>query len=101
MESELERSRRLSLPCRLIFIDLDHFKTVNDVHGHLIGSRLLAEIAKTIRQNVRGIDSAFRYGGDEFIVLLPQTGKDAALEVTQRLLHALRDTRYLLSEGLE
>jgi diguanylate cyclase (GGDEF)-like protein len=100
-ESELERSRRFSLPFSVIFIDLDHFKRVNDLHGHLTGSRLLAEIAKTIKHNVRGIDSAFRYGGDEFIVLLPQTGKDAALEVTQRLLHALRDTQYLVSEGLE
>jgi diguanylate cyclase (GGDEF)-like protein len=101
MESELERSRRFSHPFSLIFIDLDHFKRVNDLHGHLTGSRLLAEIARTIKHNVRGIDSAFRYGGDEFIVLLPQTSKDAALEVTQRLLHALRDTPYLLSEGLE
>ncbi len=100
-EVELERSRRFSLPFSLIFIDLDHFKRVNDLHGHLTGSRLLAEIARTIKHSVRGIDSAFRYGGDEFIVLLPQTGKDAALEVTQRLLHALRDTRYLLAEGLE
>jgi diguanylate cyclase (GGDEF)-like protein len=100
-ESELERSRRFNLPFSLIFIDLDHFKRVNDLHGHLTGSRLLAEIARTIKHNVRGIDSAFRYGGDEFIVLLPQTAKDAALEVTQRLLHSLRDTRYLLSEGLE
>ena len=100
-ESELERSRRFNLPFSLIFIDLDHFKRVNDLHGHLTGSRLLAEIARTIKHNVRGIDSAFRYGGDEFIVLLPQTGKDAALEVTQRLLHSLRETRYLLSEGLE
>jgi diguanylate cyclase (GGDEF)-like protein len=100
-ESELERSRRFNLPFSLIFIDLDHFKRVNDLYGHLTGSRLLAEIARTIKHNVRGIDSAFRYGGDEFIVLLPQTGKDAALEVTQRLLHSLRETRYLLSEGLD
>jgi diguanylate cyclase (GGDEF)-like protein len=100
-ENELERSRRFNLPFSLIFIDLDHFKRVNDLYGHLTGSRLLAEIAHTIKHNVRGVDSAFRYGGDEFIVLLPQTGKDAALEVTQRLLHALRDTRYLFSEGLE
>ena len=100
VEGELERSRRFHLPFSLIFIDLDNFKRVNDQYGHLTGSRLLAEIARTIKHNVRGIDSAFRYGGDEFIVLLPQTGKDAALEVTQRLLHSLRETRYLLSEGL-
>src|ERR1700760_1369697 len=100
-ENELERSRRFNLPFSLIFIDLDHFKAVNDQYGHLTGSRLLAEIAHTIKHNVRGVDSAFRYGGDEFIVLLPQTGKDAALEVTQRLLSALRDTRYLSSDGLD
>ena len=100
-DSELERSRRFNFPFSLVFIDLDHFKRVNDLHGHLTGSRLLGEIARTIKHNVRGIDSAFRYGGDEFIVLLPQTGKDAALEVTQRLQCALRDTVYLLSEGLE
>jgi diguanylate cyclase (GGDEF)-like protein len=100
-DSELERSRRFNFPFSLIFIDLDHFKRVNDLHGHLAGSRLLGEIARTIKHNVRGIDSAFRYGGDEFIVLLPQTGKDAALEVTQRLLSAVRDTKYLLTEGLE
>ena len=100
MESELERSRRFNLPFSLIFIDLDHFKTVNDLHGHLAGSRLLGEFAKTIKNNVRGIDSAFRYGGDEFIVLLPQTGKDAALEVTQRLLHEVRNAHYLVAEGL-
>jgi diguanylate cyclase (GGDEF)-like protein len=101
LETELERSRRFNLPFSLIFIDLDHFKQVNDLHGHLTGSRLLAEIARTIKQSVRGVDSAFRYGGDEFIVLLPQTGKDAGIEATQRLLHALRETRYLLTEGLE
>jgi diguanylate cyclase (GGDEF)-like protein len=100
-EGELERSRRFNLPFSLVFIDLDHFKRVNDLYGHLTGSRLLAEVARTIKHNVRGIDSAFRYGGDEFIVLLPQTGKDAAIEVTQRLLHSLRETRYLLSEGLD
>jgi diguanylate cyclase (GGDEF)-like protein len=101
LESELERSRRFNLPFSLVFADLDDFKRVNDRYGHLAGSRLLAEIAQTIKRNIRGVDSAFRYGGDEFIVLLPQTGKDAALEVTQRLLQALRESYYLQSECLE
>jgi diguanylate cyclase (GGDEF)-like protein len=61
---------------------------------------VLAEVAQTIRHNIRGVDSAFRYGGDEFIVLLPQTGKDAALDVTQRLMHAMRGASYLRSERL-
>jgi diguanylate cyclase (GGDEF)-like protein len=95
LDNELERSRRFQLPFSLLFVDLDHFKLVNDKHGHLVGSWLLGKVAHTIKQNIRGVDSAFRYGGDEFIVLLPQTGKDAALEVTRRLLYALRAGRYL------
>ncbi len=98
MEAEIERSRRFHLPFSLIFIDLDHFKRVNDRHGHLVGSWLLAQVAATVKQNIRGVDSAFRYGGDEFIVLLPQTGKDAAFEVSQRLLRAMRESCYSRSE---
>jgi diguanylate cyclase (GGDEF)-like protein len=101
LDGEIERSRRFSLPFSLVFLDLDYFKLVNDRYGHLVGSRMLAEVAQTIRHNIRGVDSAFRYGGDEFIVLLPQTGKDAALEVTQRLMHAMRNAYYLRSERLE
>jgi diguanylate cyclase (GGDEF)-like protein len=101
LDAEIERSRRFSLPFSLVFLDLDYFKRVNDRYGHLAGSRMLAEVAQTIRHNIRGVDSAFRYGGDEFIVLLPQTGKDAALEVTQRLMHAMRNAYYLKSERLE
>lgn len=94
LEGEIERSRRFHLPFSLVFMDLDHFKQVNDRHGHLVGSWLLGKVAQTIRKNTRGVDSAFRYGGDEFIVLLPQTTKDAALEVTLRLLRAMRESRY-------
>jgi diguanylate cyclase (GGDEF)-like protein len=101
MESELERSRRFHLPFTLLFMDLDHFKWVNDRHGHLVGSWVLSKVAGTIKQNIRGVDSAFRYGGDEFIVLLPQTGKDAALEVALRLLRAMRESKYAWSEQVE
>jgi diguanylate cyclase (GGDEF)-like protein len=79
-------------------MDLDRFKLVNDRYGHLAGSWLLGQVAQTIKQNIRGIDSAFRNGGDEFIILLPQTGKDAALEVTRRLLRAMRESNYPRSE---
>jgi diguanylate cyclase (GGDEF)-like protein len=98
LETELERSRRFQMPFSLVFMDLDRFKLVNDRYGHLAGSWLLGQVAQTIKQNIRGIDSAFRYGGDEFIILLPQTGKDAALEVTRRLLRAMRESNYPRSE---
>jgi len=98
LDAEIERSRRFHMPFSLVFMDLDYFKRVNDRHGHLVGSWLLGRVAQTIRQNIRGVDSAFRYGGDEFIILLPQTTKDAALEVTQRLLRAMRESGYARPE---
>lgn len=94
VETEIERSRRFHLPFSMLFIDLDYFKRVNDRYGHLVGSWVLGRVAETIKQNIRGVDSAFRYGGDEFIVLLPQTGKEAAFEVSRRLLRAMRETHY-------
>ena len=77
LETEVYRSARFGYEFTVVFIDLDHFKQVNDTHGHLIGSKLLTEIGYLIKAQLRLIDYAFRYGGDEFVVLLPQTGKDA------------------------
>jgi diguanylate cyclase (GGDEF)-like protein len=84
----------------VLFIDLDHFKSVNDTHGHLIGSKLLAEIGYLVKAQLRLIDFAFRYGGDEFVVLLPQTGKDQALVVAKRLRDGLRASAFCRDEGL-
>ena len=69
----------------ILFLDLDHFKRVNDTHGHLVGSKLLNEIGYNIKSNLRLIDYAFRYGGDEFVVLLPQTSKEQSLVVAKRI----------------
>src|SRR5437667_9079601 len=84
LEAEVYRSSRFGYEFSVLFIDLDHFKTVNDTHGHLIGSKLLAEIGYLIKAQLRLIDFALRYGGDEFVVLLPQTGQDSALVVARR-----------------
>ena len=73
---------------------------MNDTHGHLIGSKLLAEIGYLIKAQLRLIDFAFRYGGDEFVVLLPQTGKDQALVVAKRLRDGLRASSFCQAEGL-
>ncbi len=100
LEAEVYRSARFGYEFSIIFIDLDHFKKVNDTHGHLVGSRLLNEIGYAIKANLRLIDSAFRYGGDEFVVLLPQTGKDAALLVARRLRDTFRQTAYLKDDNL-
>ncbi len=100
LEAEVYRSARFGYEFTVIFIDLDHFKMVNDTHGHLVGSKLLAEIGYNIKSHLRLIDYAFRYGGDEFVVLLPQTGKDAALNVAKRLLDDFRTSVLLKDDGL-
>jgi diguanylate cyclase (GGDEF)-like protein len=100
LEAEVYRSARFSYEFTVLFIDLDHFKQVNDTHGHLIGSKLLAEVGYTIKSHLRLIDYAFRYGGDEFVVLLPQTGKESGLVVARRLLESFRNNRLLRDEGL-
>src|SRR5437868_9989284 len=100
LEAEVYRSARFNYEFTVLFIDLDRFKQVNDTHGHLIGSKLLAEIGYLIKAQLRLIDYAFRYGGDEFVVLLPQTGKDAALTVAKRLRDQLRASMFCQEEGL-
>ena len=100
LETEVYRSPRFGYEFTVVFIDLDHFKQVNDTHGHLIGSKLLAEIGYLIKAQLRLIDYAFRYGGDEFVVLLPQTGKDSALVVAKRLRDSLRTSMFCKEEGL-
>jgi diguanylate cyclase (GGDEF)-like protein len=100
LETEVYRSSRFGYEFSVLFIDLDHFKQVNDTHGHLIGSKLLAEIGYLVKAQLRLIDFAFRYGGDEFVVLLPQTTKDQALVVAKRLRDALRASSFCHDEGL-
>jgi len=100
LETEVYRSARFAYEFTVLFIDLDHFKQVNDTHGHLIGSKLLAEIGYLVKAQLRLIDYAFRYGGDEFVVLLPQTGKDQALVVARRLRDSLRTSMFCKEEGL-
>ena len=84
----------------LLFIDLDRFKQVNDTHGHLIGSRLLAEVGGLLKRSMGPANSSFRYGGDEFVVLLPDMNKKKACEATLRLRNDLRTARFLEGAGL-
>src|SRR5277367_2943110 len=100
LDTEIYRSHRYAFEFSLIFIDLDHFKNVNDTHGHLMGSKLLAEIGQAIKDKCRMIDLAFRYGGDEFVILLPQTSKENALGVAHRLHKLIRETPWLKDTGL-
>ncbi len=82
-------------PFALVFIDLDHFKHVNDTHGHLVGTRLLAEVGGFLKRLIGPENSAFRYGGDEFVLLLPDLEKEAAAELTHHVADSLRTFAFL------
>jgi diguanylate cyclase (GGDEF)-like protein len=100
LKAESEQGSGLQSRFSLIFIDLDHFKQINDMHGHLIGSRLLAEFGQAVRRELRGVDAVFRYGGDEFIVLLPGTCSEEAGRVARHLHSRLRRQKFPVREGL-
>src|SRR5436305_11055550 len=101
LEGEVYRSARFGYEFSVVFIDLDHFKVVNDTHGHLVGSKLLAEVGFAVKSHLRLIDYAFRYGGDEFVVMLQQTGKEQAINVAHRLIQVFRECRIMYAEGLD
>jgi diguanylate cyclase (GGDEF)-like protein len=84
----------------LLFVDLDRFKQVNDTHGHLIGSRLLSEVGGLMKRVLGPDNACFRYGGDEFVALLPGLGKQAAIDSTMQLWQSLRNERFLSGAGL-
>jgi diguanylate cyclase (GGDEF)-like protein len=84
-KNEITRSIRYPHPIALFMLDIDHFKRVNDKYGHLIGDEVLIEIANRIRRSVRKADIPGRYGGEEFVVLLPETGLEEARQAAERL----------------
>ena len=100
LREEFSRAVRAESPLGLLMIDLDHFKNVNDTHGHLVGSKLLAEVGQMLKSACRRIDFAFRYGGDEFVIVLPQASKGNACIVAMRLHRLIGETLWLASEGL-
>ncbi len=101
LEEELERARRYGRPFSLIFFDLDHLKKVNDRFGHLCGSRVLREMAELAQKKLRKSDKMFRFGGDEFVVTLPETDGKGAYTVAQRIRRAIKAHRFLAEGGSE
>jgi diguanylate cyclase (GGDEF)-like protein len=99
LDEELERDQRYGRTFSIIFFDLDRLKEVNDKYGHLAGSRVLREVAHLIQGKLRKSDRIFRYGGDEFVVTLPETGSEGAVRVAHRLRRTLRSHRFLAAEG--
>ncbi len=85
LEAKVDRSRRTQRPFSVVLLDMDGLKTVNDHYGHLTGSRALVRLGKILRNHSRAIDTAARYGGDEFALVLPEAGKDIASRVVSRI----------------
>ena len=101
LDEEIERSRRYGSLFSIIFLDLDDLKMVNNVYGHLTGSRTLQEVAKRILTAVRGIDKVVRFGGDEFCIILPQTDQDQALAVANRVRKTMTASSFHVDPDIE
>jgi diguanylate cyclase (GGDEF)-like protein len=101
LRRETKRASRSGRPLSLLFIDLDGFKSVNDSHGHLYGSRALVEAAGLIRLSARETDVVARFGGDEFALILPDTGSEGAAAVGERIRDRVAAHRFLRGDGLD
>ena len=97
--SELKRSARFAFPCSLAVLDIDHFKAVNDQHGHAAGDVLLKHFAQTVSRCLRASDSLGRLGGEEFALLMPQTALDGALELAERVRAAVESSSVRCGQG--
>ena len=99
--NEIRRARRYGSSVAALFLDLDDFKQINDEHGHLVGSHVLMEMAAVILSSIRDTDAVARYGGDEFVIVLPDTGIELASAVAERIRHKISRYRFTGGRRLE
>ncbi len=100
-DEELERSARYHRPLAVVMVDLDHFKRLNDTYGHAAGDLVLREVAQRLAENIRAVDMAGRFGGEEFLLVLPETDADAAAVLAEKLRRIVAGTPLRLPDGNE
>ena len=98
-EQEFERSQRYGRPLALLMLDIDHFKKINDQHGHLVGDEVLQVAARIMHDTLRRVDVLARYGGEEFVMLLPETTLLTAMTIANRLCTALATEPIVTGQG--
>ncbi len=100
MEIEIQRARAGKLPLSLMLIDIDEFKRINDGHGHLFGDRVIKETAETVSAHVRAADILGRYGGDEFVVIMPGADEATAARVSERVRAGIAKNGYMATVSI-
>ncbi|MBX9762063.1 MAG: GGDEF domain-containing protein [Pseudomonadaceae bacterium] len=96
LKREVDIAKRTLQPLSVLMVDIDHFKRINDSHGHIIGDQALIAVANALKDSLRNVDMVFRYGGEEFVVLLSNTSREAASMVGERLRMAVLGVQYLV-----
>ena len=94
LSDEIERLKRFHRPLSVIMIDLDHFKKVNDNYGHLIGDKCLTKVAEVLKNNARMVDTVGRWGGEEFLIICPETDLNGALKLAEKLRRLIEDNMF-------
>jgi diguanylate cyclase (GGDEF)-like protein len=101
LEREMKRAERYGLNMAVIFLDIDMLKVVNDTYGHLIGSQVLKEVGAVLKKSVREVDIVIRYGGDEYTIILIETGRQGAAIVAERIRKTIENHPFILGENLD
>jgi diguanylate cyclase (GGDEF)-like protein len=100
LDQEMERSRRFGRPYSLVFLDLDHFKALNDGYGHAAGDTTLTEMGAVVRESLRGIDTLGRWGGEEFVAILPEADVEAGIATAERIREAVAKHPFSIGGGI-